>query len=123
MLQKQVIKDSTSPYAAPVFLAKKKDGTWRFCIDNRELNDITVRDVYPLPRIDDALDALAGAKYFTTLDAWTGYWQVPLDPQDAPKTGFVPYDGHYKFVVMSFGLVNAPGEFQQLMNLTLHGFT
>ena len=78
--------------------------------------------MYPLPRIDDALDTLSGVKYFTTLDAWTGYWQVPLDPKDAPKTGFVTRDRHYEFV-MPFRLVNALGEFQRLMNLTLHGLT
>ena len=76
-----------------------------------------------MPRIDDALDALSGTKYFTILDAWTRYWQVPLDPKDAPKTRFVTRDEHYEFVVMLFGLVNAPGEFQQLMNLTLHSLT
>jgi hypothetical protein len=73
MLQKRVIKHSTSPWAALIVLAKKKDGTWRFCIDYRGLNSTTIRDAYPLPRIDDALDALSGAKYFITLDAWTGY--------------------------------------------------
>jgi hypothetical protein len=123
ILQKGVIKHSTSPWAAPVVLAKKKDGTWRFCIDYRGLNSTTIRDAYPLPRIDDALDALFGAKYFTTLDAWTGYWQVKMNPPDAAKTGFVTRDGHYEFVVMPFGLVNTPATFQCAMNLTLHGLT
>jgi hypothetical protein len=109
MLNKGVIKNSTSPWAVSVVLAKKKDGTWQFCIDYRGLNNVTVRDVYPLPRIDDTLDALAGAQYFSTLDAWTGYWQVALDPKDAAKTGFITRDGHYEFNVMLFGLVNAPG--------------
>jgi len=79
--------------------------------------------VYPLPHIDDALDALLGAKYFTTLDAWTSYWQIRLDPKDTLKTGFVTCDRHYEFVVMLFRLVNTLEEFQQLMNLTLHGLT
>ena len=82
-----------------------------------------VRDVFSLPHIDNALDALASAKYFTILNAWTGYQQVPLDPQNAPKTGFITCDGCYEFVVMPFRLVNAPGEFQWLMNLTLHSLT
>jgi hypothetical protein len=66
---------------------------------------IEIRDAYPLPRIDDALNALSGAKYFTTLDAWTGYWQIKMNPPDAAKTGFVTRDGHYEFVVMPFGLL------------------
>jgi hypothetical protein len=76
MLEKEVIRPSISPWAAPVVLAKKKDRTWRFCIDYRGLNNVTLRDMHPLPRIDDALDTLAGAKYFSTLDAWSGYWQI-----------------------------------------------
>lgn len=123
MLDKDVIQPSTSPWSAPVVLAKKKDGTWRFCIDYRALNNITLRDMYPLPRIDDALDALQGAKYFTTLDAWSGYWQIGLREEDKEKTAFSTRDGHYQFNVMPFGLVNAPGSFQRAMNLILHNLT
>ncbi len=92
-------------------------------MDYRGLNAVTTRDVYPLPRIDDALDALAGAKYFTTLDAWTGYWQIGIREEDKEKTGFTTHSGHYKFNVMPFGLVNAPSTFQRTMNLILHGLT
>lgn len=123
MLDKEVIRNSTSPWNAPVVLARKKDGTWRFCVDYRGLNQVTVRDMYPLPRIDDALDALSSAKYFTTLDAWTGYWQTSIQEEDRAKMAFSTQEGHYKFNVTPFGLVNAPGSFQRIMNMLLHGLT
>lgn len=118
-----MVRPSNSPWAAPVVLARKKDGTWRFCVDYRGLNAVTIRDMYPLPRIDDALDALAGSKFFTTLDAWTGYWQMEIKEEDKEKTAFVTQCGQYKFNCMPFGLVNAPASFQRAMNLVLHGLT
>jgi hypothetical protein len=121
LLNKGCVRPSTSPWAAPVVLAKKKDGTWRFCIDYRGLNNITIRDMYPIPRIDDALDALSGAKLFSTLDAWTGYWQVPIAEEDRAKTGFVTKNGHWEWIAMPMGLTNAPATFQRVMNLILHG--
>ena len=104
-------------------LAKKKDGTWQFCINYWGLNNVTLRDMYPLPRIDNALDALGGAKYFTTVDAWAGYWQMPLQEGNKEKTAFSTRNGYYEYNRMPMGLVNAPGSFQRAMNLILHGLT
>ena len=106
-----------------MILVPKKDGSSRFCVDFRQLNEVTVRDAYPIPRIDEKLDSLGGARYFTTLDLASGYWQVEIDPQDRAKTAFSTMDGHYKFRVMPFGLTNAPATFQRLIDLVLRGLT
>ncbi|CAF3358581.1 unnamed protein product [Rotaria socialis] len=121
MLQDGIIEPANGPYAAPVTLQPKKDGSLRFCVDFRQLNSATVRDVYPIPRIDDTLDQLRSAKYFTSMDLKSGFWQIELDEESRPKTAFVTHAGLYHFTVMPFGLTNAPATFQRLMDLVLGG--
>jgi hypothetical protein len=121
MLHENVIVPSKSPWASPVVLAPKKDGTMRFCIDYRKLNDITIRDAYPIPRIDDTLDALQHAQFFSTLDLRSGYWQVEMDKESQPLTAFVTHRGLFECTVMPFGLTNAPATFQRLMDIVLAG--
>ena len=121
MLERGIIKPSSSPWSSPVVLVDKKDGTKRFCVDYRILNKNTVKDSYPLPRIDESIDALNGAKYFCTLDLASGCWQVPLDDDAKPKSAFVVPGGLYQFEVMPFGLCNAPSTFERLMETALVG--
>ena len=123
MIRDGVIVPSSSPWAAPVVLVKKPDGTWRFCVDYRKLNSVTTKDVYPLPRIEDALSRLDGSQYFSILDIQSGYWQVEVSPEDRVKTAFVTADGLYHFKVMPFGLTNAPSTFQRMMDVLLAGLT
>lgn len=121
MLKKGVIRESTSPWSSPVVLVRKKDGSVRFCIDYRQLNSVTVKDSYPLPRIEDCFDALAGATLFSTMDLASGYWQIKMHPDDQLKTAFVTKSGLYHFTVLPFGLVNAPSTFERCMETVLRG--
>ena len=123
MLANDICEPSYGPWASNVVLVKKSDGTLRFCIDYRQLNNLTVKDSYPLPRIDTCFDALGDAKFFSTLDLRQGYWQVENDPETADKTTFITRKGAFKFKVLPFGLSNAPAVFQRLMNLVMRGLT
>ncbi|KZR99904.1 Uncharacterized protein APZ42_004039, partial [Daphnia magna] len=116
-----VIEPSNCPCGAAVVLVRKKDGTWRFCVDYRRLNAVTIRDVYPLPRIEETLARLEGAEFFSIMDLQSGYWQVPIKESDRPKTAFVTADGLYQFKVMAMRLCSAPGTFQRMMDLVLSG--
>ena len=121
MLTGGQIEASDSPWSSPVVLVTKKDGGTRFCVDYRQLNDATIKDAYPLPRIDDTLDMLAGKQWFSTLDLASGYWQVSLSRAARAKTAFATHSGLFQFRVMPFGLCNAPATFERLMDRVLQG--
>ena len=122
MLEAGVIRQSNSPWASPIVLVRKKDGNWRFCIDFRKVNDLTVKDAYPLPQVNDIVDSLNGQKYFSTLDLTSGYWHVPVEQESIPKTAFViPGGGHFEFLKLPFGMTNAVPTFQRLMATVLQG--
>ena len=123
MLRKDIIEPSTSQFGSPVLLVSKPDGSYRFCIDYRKLNSMTKIDCHPIARADDCLESLgaSGAKYFTSLDLESGYWQLPVHPNSRQYTAFVTHDGLYQCKRMSFGLVNAPSVFSRLMSRVLQG--
>ncbi|GBN14381.1 Transposon Ty3-I Gag-Pol polyprotein [Araneus ventricosus] len=123
MVDNGIIEESSGPWATPIVLVKKKDGSTRFCVDYRKLNEITKKDSYPLPRIDDALDALNGSQWFTTLDLKSGYWQVEIRPEDREKTAFTTGQGLWQFKVMPFGMPFTPATFERLMETVLRGLT
>ena len=120
LVKQNVIRKSTSPYAAPVVLVRKKDNSLRLCVDYRQLNASTVKDAYPLPRIDEALEAISESKYFSSIDLAQGYYQVAVEPDDVPKTAFrIGTGGLYEYLRMPFGLCNSPSTFQRLMEACL----
>ena len=116
LLDKGFIRPSTSPWGAPVLFVKKKGKTLRLCIDYRQLNKVTIKNRYPLPRIDDLFDQLRGVRVYSKIDLLTGYHQLRFRETDIPKTAFRTRYGHFEFTVMPFGLTNAPTAFMDLMH-------
>jgi hypothetical protein len=116
LLEKGFIRPSSSPWGAPVLFVSKKDGSRRICVDYRSLNEVTIKNKYPLPRIEDLFDQMKGAKIFSKIDLRSGYHQLKIRAEDVPKTAFTTRYGLYEFLVMSFGLTNALAYFMNLMN-------
>jgi hypothetical protein len=116
LLDKQFIHPSSSPWGAPVIFVEKKEGTQRMCVDYRALNEVTIKNKYPLPHIEDLFDQMKGARVFSKIDLRSGYHQLSIQTSDVAKTAFTTRYGLYEYIVMSFGLTNAPAYFMYLMN-------
>jgi hypothetical protein len=114
LLEKRFIRPSVSPWGAPVLLVKKKDGCMRLCIDYRQLNKVTIKNKYPLPRIDDLMDQLVGACVFSKIDLRSGYHHIRVKAEDISKTAFKTRYGHYEYSIMPFGMTNAPSVFMNI---------
>ena len=121
MLERGIIQESVSPWSSPVVLVKKKNGEMRFCVDIRRINKVTKKDSFPMLLVADALDALSGTQFFTSLALKSGYWQIELHPSAQEKSAFVTHYGLYEFLVMPFGLTNSGASFQRLMGHILRG--
>jgi len=122
LLAKGFIRPSMSPWAFSVLFVEKKDGTKRLCVGYRALNQVTIKNKYPLPHIDALFDQLRGAKVFSKIDLNSGYHQIKIKEEDIEKTAFIMRYGHFEYVVMSFGLTNAPAIFMEAMNMMLHEY-
>jgi len=122
LLEKQFVRPSVSPWGAPVLLVKIKHGSMRLCVDYRQLNKVTIKNRYPLPRIDDLMDQFVGAEVFSKIDLRSGYHQIRVKAEDVSKTAFRTRYGHYKYSVMPFGVTNAPGVFMEYLNRIFHPY-
>jgi len=122
LLEKQFIRPGVSLWGGPVLLVKKKDGSMRLCVDYRQLNQVTIKNRYPLPRIDDLMDRLIGAEVFSKIDLRSGYHQIRVKAEDISKTAFRTRYGHYEYYVMPFGVTNVPGVFMEYMNRIFHPY-
>ena len=121
ILEKGISQESVSPWSSPIVLVKKKDGSYRFCVDFRKVNKVTKVDSFPMPLVTDTLDSLAGASVFCVLDLKSGFWQIQMHEDSKQKTAFATHNGLYEFLTMPFGLVNSGASFQRLMDHILRG--